>query len=128
MPAGVHARGAGDWPPGADIGRVETVRVLVGGDGFENAATVHLFRKRHLNEDPVDLGAMVQVVDDCQKLSRRHGLGRRDLVTVNPEVAARRHLVPNVNLGARIVASQNDRQARRTPGRCKLLNPGPQFA
>ncbi len=50
----------------ADVHGMKTIRILARINGFQHAAGVHVFRQRHLHEDSVDVGAVVQPGNDAQ--------------------------------------------------------------
>ena len=66
------AAGAGGEAP--DVDRVEAVDVLVGRNRAQHQAGVDMLGQRHLAEDAVDLGILVEPVDQRQQLVLR-GIG-----------------------------------------------------
>ena len=99
---------------GADIAGMETIDVLGGRDGHQDALGIDLRRQGQLHQDAVDVGARVQRLDDRQQFRGGNGVGRRDGFGVNPQVVAGLDFVANVDFRSGIVADQDDGQPGRT--------------
>ena len=70
-----------------DIHGMKPIHVFVGLHAHQNAALVHLFRKRRLHQNSVDLIPLVQAFDDSQQLLGGDGVRRRDLLAVDSQSA-----------------------------------------
>src|SRR5438046_1911009 len=74
---------------------------------------VDLRRHWRLNEDGVNLRALIQGADDSEELGRREIGGRRDFFTVNAELGAGLDLVANIDLGGWVVSNEDDGESGR---------------
>ena len=72
--------------------------------------TVHLRRKRHLDENAVDLRPPVQSADGIEQFAGRNRIGRSERLTVDPQLSAGFHLVADINFRSRVVAGKNHGQ------------------
>ncbi len=92
---------------------MEAVHVLVGANRQQDCARVDLFRQRHLHEDAIDVGTVIQAIDDGQQFPRCDRVGRCQLLAEDAQFFARFHLVANVDLGCGVVADQHYRESGR---------------
>ena len=129
MPAGVHGTRSGPTRHQvADVHRMESVDVFVRRDRQQHAARIHLRRQRQLHQDAVDIGPLVQAVDEREQLFGGDGGGRRKGLARDAQFGAGLHLVAHVDLGSGIVADQHDGQSRRARGRGQRCHARPQIA
>ena len=113
MPAGVHARGR--RPAGHQISHIrgmESVRVLIRCDGFEDTARIHLLGQGHLHQDSVDLRTAVEIGDQRQHFFGSNGFRGRNLFAEDVDFGAGLDLAAHVHFGSRIVTHQDHRQTR----------------
>src|SRR5579883_1964302 len=106
---------------------MKSVDVFIRFDAEQNAAAVHLLRQWHLNQDAVDLGTLIQPLDNAEEFSSRDVFRWRDFLAVNSEFAAGFDFAANVNLRGRIVPHQNHRQAWRPRARGNFRDARPQL-
>lgn len=115
IPAGVHARGAcSSGYQMSHVDGVKSIRVFVRRNRLQHPPGVDMPGQRHLHQNRVDIGPVVQAGDDRQHLFRGGGHRRGQFFAIDPQFAARPYLVANILLGAGIVAHQDHRQTRRT--------------
>ena len=90
--------------------RVEAVDVLSLVDGREHAALVELLRHRQLDEDAVDLVVCVQALEHGEQLVLGRVGGKAFVVARHAGLDRCSVLVPDVDLGSRIVADEDGRE------------------
>ncbi len=108
--AGRQSRAASLQAP--RIHRMKAVYVLRGENGIEQGLRVDLLWERQLNENAVDVIAIVEARNEVEHFFSGNGVGRRDEFAEKAKVGARLHLAANVNLRCRHVANKDGRQSR----------------
>ena len=114
--AGPHQRVAQRQP--ADVERMEAIDVLGRIDRLDDVAFVDVIGQRHLHQDAVDRVVGVHLLDQRQQLGLRGGVGQVVADRDDAAFLAGEALVAHVDLRGRIVAHQDDGQARaaQSPG------------
>ena len=96
----------------ADVHRMESVHILVGGDGLDHAVFVDVLGERHLNENAVHRVIVVQLLNQGEEVLLGGIRIEAVLVGFDSQLLAGSGLVPHVDLRGRIFAHQDHRQAR----------------
>ena len=100
---------------------VEAIDVLGRIHGAEDSRFVHVPGKRELNEDPVDRIVGVELGDEVEDVALGR-VGREAVVArVDPRLVRCLVLAPDVDVGGRIVAHENRREAHGLPERAHVL-------
>ena len=115
--AGDQARASTD--EAAEIDRMETIYVLGGIHGFEDALGVHLRGKGELDENAVNVVVAIQVFDDGEKMECGDGGRWREKRAGEAELLAGRDFAFNVELRGRIFSDEYCREAWANAGRSK---------
>mmetsp|Transcript_5513 Transcript_5513/g.19904 ORF Transcript_5513/g.19904 Transcript_5513/m.19904 type:complete len:334 (-) Transcript_5513:387-1388(-) len=95
----------------ANVLRVEPVHVLLDGDRGKDLLLVHVRGERQLNENTVDLGVRVVLLDHLEDFLLRRCVGEVRAEAHNSAVVARLFLVPHVRLGVLALSDQHDGEA-----------------
>src|SRR5688572_31792437 len=101
---------------------MEAVDILLRDNRHQYGARVDLSGQRHLDQDSVDLFAPVQRIDKPQQTFCRNRLIRCMLFAQKTEIVRGLYLAAHIDFGRRIVAHQNDSQARRPRMLFETLN------
>lgn len=90
---------------------VETVHVLPGVDGLDRRVHGNLGREGLLDQDAVDLGIRIQLLDRAEQLLLRRVLGHHEGLVGHAHLLAGLALHLHVELRAGVVADQDGREA-----------------
>ncbi len=96
----------------AEIDGMETVNVLGGIDGFQDALGVHLWREGKLDENAVDVVVAIEVFDDGEEIESANRCRWREERAGEAELFAGCDFTFHVDLRSGIFADQNSRQPR----------------
>jgi len=88
---------------------MEPVGVLARFDSLKDSPGINMLRERCLHQDSVHFRIPVEVLYYLEEILSGEAFGRSQIKTTDPEVATRPDLVPDVNLGCRVLADQNHR-------------------
>ena len=91
---------------------MQPVNILLRTHRQQNGRLINLTWQRKLHQNPVDGIIAVQGLNRAEQLLRRCLLGQPNFATVDAKVLTSLDLVTNIDLGSRVVADQNRRQAR----------------
>jgi len=103
---------------------MEAVNVFVGVDCFEESFGVDVAGQRKLDEDAVDIVAVVEVVDQVQHLVGRDALGRCEQLAEDTEFATGFDLAADVDLRSGDFADEDYSKARLDAGGPQRLDLG----
>ncbi len=95
-----------------DVVGMEAIDVLVRTDALEQQRGVQMLGQRQLNQDAVDGGVVVELIDQRQQLFLAGFGGKIVGLRMKPDFLAVLALVRHINLGRRVHAHQNHCQAR----------------
>jgi hypothetical protein len=95
----------------AGIDGMKSIHILGRVDGVEQSLGVDLGGKRQLNENAVDVVAVVEGVHQVQHVFGGDGIRRRDQVAEEAEIGAGLHLAADIDLRSRHIANQHGCQA-----------------
>jgi hypothetical protein len=101
---------------------MEAVHVFRRIDREQDLLRVNLFRKRKLDEDSVDVIAMIELVDQSEQVFGGNVFGGSDVLAVESEGFAGLDLVADVNLRGRIVTDENGGEPWANSGGAKKSN------
>jgi hypothetical protein len=112
IPAGVQGANAG-LPacrrPALD--GMKAVHILGGRNGIQKRFGIDLLWQRQLDQDAVDVVAVVETCYQVEHVFGGDGVGRGDEVAEDAELGAGLHLAADVNLRCGVMAHQHSRQA-----------------
>ena len=111
--AGRKHRVAGDQA--TDVVEVEAVDILVKVDALQHAVHVDLWWQRQLHQDAVDGRIGIERIDTAHQLILGGRHRQFDQLRTDTHELAGGHFVADVDLGGRIIADQDDGQARPHP-------------
>ena len=94
---------------------MEAVGVLQRGHGVQDDLAVDLLGERELDQDPMDFGVRVHLLDQCQQLGLVGAGGQFVLININTRRVAGLLLVFHVEFRRRIVPDQNRCQPGPNP-------------
>jgi len=115
--------GHGRWlalqePPGID--GMESVRVLPGVDRLEDPGRADVFREGELNQDRVHRVVVVEEVHGGEDLALRQAGGKAKGALGDPGFTRRGALTRDIDRARRMLAHEDDREARHDPARREL--------
>jgi hypothetical protein len=87
---------------------MEAVHIFFREDEFEDAFCVDLWRERKLDEDSIDVVALVEGVNECEEVIGGGGVIGGDEFAVDAEFVAGFDFAADVDFGFRDVADEDD--------------------
>src|SRR6478672_11222988 len=101
---------------------MKTIYILFRQDCVKQCLGVDLLRQGQLDENSVDVVAVIERVNKVEHLFGGYGFGRRDEFTEQTQVSARLHLASDVDLGGGYIAHQYCCQTGPNSLRCEEAN------
>src|SRR5438093_5866506 len=106
---------------------MKTALVFFRSDGQQNFLRIHLRRKRHLDQNAVDLGPAVEAIDDGEQFAGCDRFRGRQSLAMNPQLVRSLDFTADIDLRSGIVSYKHDRKTRRLAESRKPLRARPAF-